>query len=208
MSQVARPWGDAKIIPLVVIDDPADTLPIMDALLEGGLDVIEIGLRTPAALKAVEIAAQNETMKVAAGTVVNTAQLKRVIDLGASFGISPAWSDAVVAEAQRINFPFIPAIATPTEALRAFENGYTQLKVYPADLLGAEKFIRAIGAVFPDLSLVPSGGVGPHNAGDLLREPNVFAVSGSWITPKRLIEERNFEAITRLATEALAIANG
>jgi len=208
MIDRARPWGTAKIIPLVVIDDPKDTEPIMEALLNGGLNVIEIGLRTPAALAALEIAVGANSMIVAAGTVTKSSQVRQVVDAGVKFAISPAWSEPVMNLAAELNLPFIPAVATPAEALRALERGYSHQKIYPADLLGGEKFVRSLGAVLPEISLLPSGGVSEQNLKSFLGEPNVFAVSGSWLTPQSLIRERKFSEITARARVAVELANG
>lgn len=208
MTSQAQPWNGSKIVPLVVIDDPKDTEPLVNALLHGGLSVIEIGLRTPKALDALKIAAGLGTIKVAAGTITSVAQLVRVIDAGAEFGISPAWSDPVMAEVRKTDFPFIPGVATVAEALKALEHGYNHQKLYPADLLGAEKFAKSLAAVLPEISLLPSGGVSEQNLRTYLAEPNVFAVSGSWIAPRTLLQEKNFGEIAIRAARAVELANG
>jgi 2-dehydro-3-deoxyphosphogluconate aldolase/(4S)-4-hydroxy-2-oxoglutarate aldolase len=207
MKRESKPWDNFRIIPLVVLDDSKDVLPIMDALLAGGIFVVEIGLRTPAAMDAIKLASRREEMSVAAGTVTDATLIKPLIDSGASFGLSPAGQDEVLDEAAKQNWPFIPGVATPTEAQRMIDRGLNDLKVFPIDLLGGEKFLSAISAVLPAIRLLPTGGVSASNLASYLNIPQVFAASGSWIVPKTLIAESRFDEITKLATEAVKIAN-
>ena len=202
------PWTGFRIVPLVVIEKSDDVGFVMDALLEGGIKIIEIGLRTDAALDAIRHAVSMEKMVVAAGTVRTSEQAYQVRDAGVAFGISPSSSKDMMDTALDIGLPLIPAIATLTEAQVALDLGYVDLKTYPTDLLGGEKFLRAVGAVMPEVRLLPAGGVNEQNLASYLSEPNVFAISGSWIAHRDLVAARDFAEITRCAQRAMDIVNG
>ena len=207
MTSSQMPWAGSRILPLVVVDEAHAVAPVIDALLHGGISVIEIGLRTPAALEAIEIAVQRGDILVGAGTVTSTSLLQQARDAGASFGLAPSASSAVLDAALNATWPFIPGISTVTEAHHAAERGFSFQKLYPADLLGGEKFARALGATLPDIRLLPSGGVNEGNVESYLSEPNVFAVSGSWIAPRDVIAAGDFEEISRRAREAGRVAH-
>lgn len=205
---MVSPWEGFRVIPLVIIDEANSINPLMDALEKAGLSVIEIALRSEAALEAISIASKRSGFLVAAGTVNTPGQVSSAIAAGAVFGLSPASSEKVLDEVERNNWPFVPAIATPTEAQRMLLRGYSDLKVYPLDLLGGAKFLNALSSVMPQVRMIPSGGVSEANLASLLEQPNVIAVSGSWIAPRKLIAEKKFDEITRRAATALKIANG
>ena len=189
-------------MPLVVIEEPNHTEPLLDALLEAGLNLIEIALRTPRAIEAVEIAARRADMTVAAGTVLTAEQLQQVIQAGADFAVSPCFTTELSEAASNSGFPFIPGIASTSEAMTARNQGFSYLKIYPAEPLGGSRFVQSLSAVFQDLSFMPSGGVSQKNFLDYLSQHNVFAVSGSWIAPKDLISSGRFDQITRRAKHA------
>lgn len=193
-------------MPLVVIDEPSQTDQLLDALVKAGLTLVEIALRTPQALESVKIAAKREDLTVAAGTVLNASQFKQVLQAGADFAVSPAFTAELAEAASDSGLPWIPGIATASEALTARSQGFNSLKIYPADLLGGPRFAKSLGDVFQDLSFMPSGGVTQENFLDYLSQPNVFAVSGSWIAPRELISKGEFSEITRRAKEALELA--
>lgn len=201
------PWDGHRIVPMVVLEEAKSVTRVMEALLQGGITVIEIGLRTPVALEAIAIAAKQGGMTVAAGTVTRADQVIRAIDAGASFGLSPSSTQPVMDAVLAANWPFLPAIATLTEANHALDQGFTHQKLYPADLLGAEKFARSIAAVLPDVQLLPSGGVTESNLLSYLGEPNVFAVTGTWIAPRALIAAGDYTEIANRARKASEIAS-
>jgi 2-dehydro-3-deoxyphosphogluconate aldolase / (4S)-4-hydroxy-2-oxoglutarate aldolase len=207
MRSRSMPWDGVRIVPMVVLDEAKLVAGVIDALLYGGISVIEIGLRTPAALEAIAIAAKHGGITVAAGTLTRPEQVRQAIDAGASFGLAPSSAYPVMEATIEANWPFLPAIATLSEAHNALEKGFTFQKVYPADLLGAENFARSIRSVLPDIKLLPSGGVSESNLRNYLREPNVFAVTGSWIAPRELISAADFGEIARRATRAADIAS-
>lgn len=208
MKADSRPWDGHLVIPLVVIDKADDVNLLMDALLAGGISIIEIALRTPAALDAIRIASKRGDFKVAAGTVTTSELVAKAIDAGADFGLSPAAQDGVLNAAQDSKWPFLPGIATASEAARMSDRGLSHLKVYPTNLLGGEKFLEALVQVMPSLQLLPSGGVSEQNLARLLSIANVFAVSGSWIATKSDISQQNFGQITERAIKALELASG
>lgn len=201
----SRPWLGFKIMPLAVVDSSDQIKFVIDAFLDAGVRVIEIGLRTRESLRALEIAVNYSEITVAAGTILTKEQLVAVMDAGAAFGVSPVLNPEVLELSSSLSFPLIPGIATVSEAQLASNLGYSSLKVYPADLLGGEKFIRAVSSVMPELSMMPSGGVSEANMITYLNEPNVFAVSGSWIAPRELIRSGNFKELTAIASRAVSI---
>lgn len=205
MSPSPKPWVGHHILPLVVLDEAEAVLPVIDALAQGGLSAIEIALRTPVALHAIEIAAKRGDATVAAGTITSVDQVRQAIDAGASFGLAPSSFLSVMEASHAADWPFIPGIATLSEAHSAQDKGFEYQKVYPAGLLGGERFARAIHQTFPEIKLLPSGGVTQVTMAAYLREPNVFGVSGSWIAPRDLIAAGNFGEIARRAGEASEI---
>lgn len=189
-------------MPLVVIEETSKTEPLLDALLAAGLNLVEIALRTPRAMDCIEIAARRTDVTVAAGTVLTAEQFSQVIEVGADFAVSPSFTSELSGAAAESGFPWIPGVASASEALTARSQGFDSLKIYPADLLGGPRFVNSLGAVFQDLSFMPSGGVSQENYLEYLSQPNVFAVSGSWIAPKDLIAQGDFAEITRRAKAA------
>lgn len=208
MKAELRPWDGHRVVPLVVIERADDVNKVMDALLAGGISILEIALRTPAALEAIKIASARGDFTVAAGTVTSSELVSKVIDAGANFGLSPAAQDSVLNAARDRQWPFLPGIATPSEAARMADRGLSHVKVYPTDLIGGEKFLDALAQVMPSLQLLPSGGVSEQNLASLLSRKNVFAVSGSWIATKTDISEQKFNQITERASKALELAKG
>lgn len=205
MKSQGTPWNGLRIIPLVVLERASDVTPLLDAFAKGGLFTIEIALRTPAALEAIGIASARKDFTVAAGTVLTAEQVSRSIDAGASFGLAPSSSPELLGAVVRHSWPFIPGFSTVSEAQQLFEQGFSSLKLFPADLLGGVNFCKALGSVMPSLRIAPSGGVGEGNLAEYLAEPNVFAVSGSWIAPKQLIVDHQFAEIERRAATAVSL---
>jgi 2-dehydro-3-deoxyphosphogluconate aldolase/(4S)-4-hydroxy-2-oxoglutarate aldolase len=196
-----------RVVPLVQSDDPATALKISEALLEGGLDVLEVVLRTDAALDCLEaIAKEFPKAHVGAGTVLSAEQSKEVIDRGASFIVSPGLDDASVKVANDAGLPILPGIATATELQRAWNMGLRTVKFFPASLAGGPKMLKALSSVFRDVAFMPTGGVSASNLNEYLSLPAVLACGGSWLTPKDAIANGEFEEITRLVKEAISIA--
>ncbi len=195
------------VVPLVQAEDPATAIDITRALVAGGLGVAEVVLRTDAALECLrEVVREVPDSLVGAGTIISPAQAEAAIEAGAKFLVSPGSLDGVIAVGQDAGIPVIPGVATASEIQRALNHGLRTLKFFPATLAGGTAMLKALGAAFRDVSFVPTGGVSAGNLAEFLALPNVLACGGSWLTPKAAIAEGDFEAITRLAAEAVAIA--
>lgn len=197
----------APVVPLVGGDDPAIAVKTAQALVDGGLTVIEVVLRSPGAIVCLkEIAEAVPGAIVGAGTVLSEDQVEAVLLAGAKFIVLPGLYSPVVQVAQSADLPVFPGISTATEAQNAWNMGLRSLKFFPASLAGGVPMLKALGSVFRDVSFMPTGGISAGNLADYLAVPSVLACGGSWLTPKAAIEQGNFEAITELAAEAVAIA--
>ncbi len=193
------------IVPVVVLDDPRDGEPLARALRDGGIPCAEFTLRTPAGLGALAAAARVEGFFAGAGTVLTADQADAVADAGAAFAVSPGYAPAVVDQTRRRGVPMIPGVATATEVQRAMADGFTHVKIFPAGMLGGPAYLDALGGPFPDLKVLPSGGVCVDNLGDYLSRPAVFAASGSWMVPRAAIAAGDFDTIRALAAACAAI---
>jgi 2-dehydro-3-deoxyphosphogluconate aldolase/(4S)-4-hydroxy-2-oxoglutarate aldolase len=203
---LAATLARGPVIPVIVIEDLADAVPLAQALVAGGLTVLEVTLRTPVALEAIALmrAALPDAM-VGVGTVLNASQLNDAAAAGARFAVSPGLTDALADAALAQSVPLLPGIATVSEAMAARERGLRHLKFFPADAAGGAKFLSSLAAVIPDLSFCPTGGIGPGNAGDYLKLPNVACVGGSWMLPKDKVRAGDWAGITALAAAAAAL---
>ena len=196
------------VVPVVVIDDAAKAVPLAQALVAGGLPVIEVTMRTTAAPEAIAaIAAEVPDALVGAGTVLSSEHAHTIVDAGAKFIVSPGLHENVVAAARQLSVPIIPGVATATEAQQAWNMGLHTLKFFPAGQAGGIPMIKALAAVFRDVKFMPTGGVSAKNLADYLEVPAVLACGGSWLTPADAIVAGDFDKITRLATEAIGIAS-
>jgi 2-dehydro-3-deoxyphosphogluconate aldolase/(4S)-4-hydroxy-2-oxoglutarate aldolase len=197
----------APVVPLVVPDDPKTAIKTTQALVAGGLSVVEVVLRTAAAVEclAAVVKAVPEAI-VGAGTVLSEQQAGDVAEAGAQFIVSPGLYEPVVRRAQALDLPVFPGVATASEAQNAWNMGLRSLKFFPASLAGGPAMLKAIGSVFKDVKFMPTGGVSAANLADYLALSNVLACGGSWLTPKAAIAEDSYQIITDLAAEAVAIA--
>lgn len=208
MTDLIQSLEAKRVVPLVQSDDPETALKISEALLKGGLDVLEVVLRTDAALDCLEaIAKEFPKAHVGAGTVLSADQSKEVIRRGASFIVSPGLDAASVDVAKAADIPILPGISTATELQQAWNMGLRTVKLFPASLVGGPKILKALSSVFRDVRFMPTGGVNPANLNEYLAVPAVLACGGSWLTPKDAIEAGDFGAITQLAKDAIAIAH-
>ena len=200
-------FTSSPVVPVVVIEDSAKAAPVARALVAGGLPVIEITLRTAAAIDAIAaIAADVPEAIVGAGTVLSAEHADDAVTAGARFIVSPGLHESVVAAANRLGVPIFPGVSTATEAQQAWNLGLRVLKFFPAGLAGGVPMLKALAAVFGDLSFMPTGGVSAKNLREYLEVPSVIACGGSWLTPAAAIEAGDYERITALAGEALQIA--
>ena len=202
-----RPAFTSRVVPVIVLQDPAHAVPLAHALLEGGIDVMEITLRSDAALKSIEAVAKAvPQMHTGAGTVTRVAEVQQVIDAGASFALSPGATDALVSAVKAASLPFIPGVMTPGEVMHRREQGFTLMKLFPAQQAGGMGMLKALGAPIPDVQFCPTGGVSPENLQDFLKLPNVAMAGGSWLTPADALATGDWARITKLAREASALA--
>lgn len=193
----------APILPVILLNDVKDALPLADALAEGGITTLEITLRTPAGLKAIEALAKRSDLTLGAGTIIEVSQLAQVKNAGATFAISPGITPALVTEAQKIHLPYLPAIATPSDILIAKQFDLSFLKFYPANLFGGINALKNYSVLFPQIKFCPTGGIDNKNLCDYLKLPNVVSVGGSWLVSSALIEKKDWKKITKLAEEAV-----
>ncbi|RSD22840.1 bifunctional 4-hydroxy-2-oxoglutarate aldolase/2-dehydro-3-deoxy-phosphogluconate aldolase [Amycolatopsis eburnea] len=173
----------SPVMPVVVIDDAADAVPTARALLAGGIGVIELTLRTPAALSAIErVAAEVPDIVIGAGTVVSPDQAKQAADAGAKFLVTPGCTDAVVDACFETGLPFLPGASTVSEAMRLAERGLTALKFFPAEASGGVAYLKSIAGPLPSLKFCPTGGITVASAPSYLALPNVGCIGGTWLT--------------------------
>ena len=202
MNPFVQRLAEERFLPVAVLDDPDDAIPLVDALAAGGLRIVEITLRTAAGLPAIKRAAGREVL-VGAGTVLTVDQVDRAVDAGAAFVVTPGFSSRVVEHCIRLGVPVLPGIATPGEVITALELGLDTVKLFPAAQLGGPEMVDALAGPFPDLRLVPSGGVDLARATDYLRRSAVIAVSGSWVTPRGPLKPSGVESAARVTLARL-----
>lgn len=200
--------GMVRLIPVVTIADSRSAVPLARALLAGGIGSIEVTLRTPAAWDAAQaIAAEVPEMLLGIGTVLTPAQLERCRSVGAAFAVSPGSTPALRRVARDVGLPYLPGVASPSEAMAAREDGFTELKLFPAEVVGGLVALKHMAPLFDDLVFCPTGGIHAGNACDFLALPNVFAVGGSWMAPKPLIDAGDWAGITAKAREAVNLVS-
>jgi Entner-Doudoroff aldolase len=195
-----------RIVPVIVIDDADAALPLADALCAGGLACAEITFRTSAAAEAIRrIARERPGMLVGAGTVLSPEQVHRARAAGAAFVVSPGLNPRVVELCQSLGLPVLPGVVTPSEIERARELGLGTLKFFPAEAAGGPKYLKAIGAPYPDVAFVPTGGISAANLAQYLALSNVAACGGSWMAPAEWIAQRQFDRIREETARATAL---
>lgn len=208
MKQPTSLLDIAPVIPVVVVHDPAYAAPIAQALVAGGMPIIELTLRTPAALDAIErIAAEVPDIIVGAGTIVDAGQPKQALAAGAQFLVSPGSTPDLRAAMRDTGLPHLPGVATVSEALTLLDDGYTDMKFFPAEAAGGAPYLRAIHSPVPAARFCPTGGITPVNLAEYLKTPNVGCVGGSWLTPADAVEHHDWFRISSLAAVALELAN-
>ncbi len=201
------PQFQSRVVPVVVVSDAAQAVPMAEALLAGGVDVMEITLRSDAALAAIEAVARAvPAMQVGAGTVTRAAEVARVQSAGARFGLSPGATPELLAAVRAAGLPFVPGVATPGEAMAARDAGFTLLKCFPAAQLGGVEVLKAWGGPLPELRFCPTGGVSLANMASFLSLPNVAMVGGSWLTPAAAVQAGDWARVTHLARAAVQAA--
>jgi 2-dehydro-3-deoxyphosphogluconate aldolase/(4S)-4-hydroxy-2-oxoglutarate aldolase len=195
-------------MPVMVIDRLEDAVPLAQALVNGGLTVLEITLRTECALDAITaIKANVPNAIVGAGTVNTPELLAAAVAAGADFLVSPGTSPSLVEKALSQDVPLLPGVCTPTEAMYLLERGISRMKFFPAEAAGGIDMLKSIYGPLPQIMFCPTGGINLAKASQYLALPNVACVGGSWIAPKNLVNEGRWDEITALAAEAAALAN-
>ena len=193
------------VVPVLVINDVEKAVPLAKALMEGGIKVLEVTLRTPAAIDVIKrIAQEVPDSLIGAGTVTNAQQLKAVVEAGAKFAISPGMTADLLKAGMDSEIPLIPGISSTSDLMKGKDAGYTHMKFFPAEASGGVKAIKSISGPFPDVTFCPTGGIGPNNYNDYLALNNVKCVGGSWLAPDDAIESGDWARITQLAKEAVA----
>jgi 2-dehydro-3-deoxyphosphogluconate aldolase/(4S)-4-hydroxy-2-oxoglutarate aldolase len=193
----------APVIPVLVIERIEDALPVARALVEGGLPVLEVTLRTPCALDAIRAMKQVDGAIVGAGTVLNPRQLDAVVEAGAEFAVSPGLTEGLGKAAADSPVPLLPGTATASDVMRALDLGFTRLKFFPATAAGGIPALKGLGAVFGSVSFCPTGGITLETAPDWLALPSVSCVGGSWMVPAGAAVDA--AEIKRRAREAAAL---
>ncbi|WP_318218349.1 bifunctional 4-hydroxy-2-oxoglutarate aldolase/2-dehydro-3-deoxy-phosphogluconate aldolase [Streptomyces sp. SCL15-6] len=199
----------APVVPVVVVDDLSDAVPLARALVAGGLPAIEVTLRTPVAVDAIRaIAEEVPGAVVGAGTVITPEQVGEVVAAGARFLVSPGWTDALLEAMRGSGVPFLPGVSTTSEVVALLERGVREMKFFPAEAAGGTAYLKALAAPLPQARFCPTGGIGPASAPDYLALPNVGCVGGSWMLPKDAVAGRDWARVEALARAAAGLSAG
>lgn len=201
---------NAGIIAVLIIDELKHAVPLAEALLEGGVDTIELTLRTPVAIEAaLAIKKEVQDITLGFGTVITTDQVKAVVDVGADFAVSPGCNPKIIQEAMKLGLPFAPGIMTPSDIEIAIENGCRILKYFPAETSGGMPHLESMVAPYQYLGLkfIPLGGCNMDNAETYLKSPLITAIGGSWVAKRDLIQNEDWESITKNALEITTLIN-
>ncbi|MEM7585528.1 MAG: bifunctional 4-hydroxy-2-oxoglutarate aldolase/2-dehydro-3-deoxy-phosphogluconate aldolase [Acidobacteriota bacterium] len=190
----------ARVLPVLKINELEHAIPLARALAAGGIDVLEVTLRTDIACEAIRlIATEVPEVTVGAGTVTQPSDFQRIRRAGARFAVSPGYLPDLADAARSVDLPFLPGVMTPTEAMIARDQGFDILKLFPAEAAGGIRLLKAIRGPLPELTFCPTGGLGASNFRDYLELPNVLCVGGSWVAPTAAIEGGDWDQITELA---------
>ncbi|GAA7796157.1 bifunctional 4-hydroxy-2-oxoglutarate aldolase/2-dehydro-3-deoxy-phosphogluconate aldolase [Helicobacter pylori] len=196
----------SPIVPVVVIEDIKDAVPLAQSLVEGGIQIIEVTLRSSCALEAIELIAKNvPKMHVGVGTILNPTQLEQAQNRGAEFLISPGLTIKLLEYAKKKDMPLIPGVSSSSEVMQALELGYNVLKFFPAEYCGGVKLLNAFNGPFKGVKFCPTGGISADNMHSYLNLENVLCVGGSWLTPKNLIQNKEWDKITEICKRSLAL---
>jgi 2-dehydro-3-deoxyphosphogluconate aldolase / (4S)-4-hydroxy-2-oxoglutarate aldolase len=196
----------APVIPVLVIEDIAHALPLAQALVAGGLPVLEVTLRTPCALDAIAIMAQVDGAAVGAGTVLSPTQMEDARKAGARFAVSPGATPALIDAARLNDMPLLPGAQTCSEVMALLEQGYSVQKFFPAEAIGGVSALKSIAGPLPQVTFCPTGGISVTRAPDYLALPNVACVGGSWVAPAAAMKAGQWAEITALARAAAGLA--
>ncbi|KQV46315.1 keto-deoxy-phosphogluconate aldolase [Pelomonas sp. Root1217] len=193
------------VIPVIVIQRLEDAVPLAEALVAGGVRVLEVTLRTPVALRAMEAMAKVPGAIVGAGTLRNPIDVANAKSAGCQFGVSPGYTDALAAACQAQGLPLLPGVSTASEVMQANAAGFGFLKLFPAVAVGGVNLLKSLAGPFPDVAFCPTGGISLETAPQFLTLPNVKVCGGSWLTPQDAVDAKDWARITKLASEAAAL---
>lgn len=197
----------SRVIPVMILDDVSTARPIAEALVAGGLKVLEVTLRTENALAVLEEMAKVDGAIVGSGTVRNDEHMRQSVNAGCQFMVSPGATPRLLEAADGLSIPLLPGIGSPTEAMAAAEMGYRFLKFFPAEAMGGAKVLKDFASPLSDLVFCPTGGVNPGNATSYLNLPNVVCVGGSWVVPHDAVAAGDYKRIEELARAATQLGN-
>ncbi|WP_027469251.1 bifunctional 4-hydroxy-2-oxoglutarate aldolase/2-dehydro-3-deoxy-phosphogluconate aldolase [Deefgea rivuli] len=204
--QIRDIMRSCSVMPVLVIENVEHAVPLAQALVDGGIRVLEVTLRTEAALAAVKAIADNVPGAiVGVGTVVRPEQFQQAKDAGAVFAVTPGLTPKLAAAARACGIELLPGVMTPSEAIAALEEGFDAMKLFPAEQAGSLAMLKALGGPLPQILFCPTGGVSLESAPKLLALPNVGCVGGSWLAPKEMVAKGDWAGITALAREAAAL---
>jgi 2-dehydro-3-deoxyphosphogluconate aldolase/(4S)-4-hydroxy-2-oxoglutarate aldolase len=206
MTAILTQIGNLRIVPVIALDSAADASPLADALVAGGLPIAEVTFRTAAAAESISIMAKRGDLLVGAGTVLNVDTVKRAVDCGAKFIVSPGFNPKVVSYCVANQIPITPGTATPSDIEAALDHGLTMVKFFPAEALGGLKLLKAVSAPYSMMNFMPTGGITPGNMCEYFKLSNVFAIGGSWMVTKEMLAGKQFALITDLTAEAVRLA--
>jgi 2-dehydro-3-deoxyphosphogluconate aldolase/(4S)-4-hydroxy-2-oxoglutarate aldolase len=206
MDSLLKLADHGPVIPVIVIEDLAHAVPLARALVAGGVKVLEVTLRTPVALQAIEAMAREVPEAiVGAGTLRTAADARAVKNAGAAFAVSPGFTDSLSAACRAVELPLLPGVSSASEVMRAADAGHSFLKLFPATAAGGVALLKGLAGPFPDIAFCPTGGITPETAPQFLALPNVKVCGGSWLSPKDALQSGDWARITRLAREASAL---
>lgn len=197
----------APVVPVMVVERIEDAVPLATALYNGGLKVLEITLRTPCALDAITamVEALPEDAVIGAGTIITPADLEKAVKAGSTFLVSPGTTPALIEAAKACPVPLLAGVATPTEAMNLYTQGFTHQKFFPAEAAGGVPMLKSIAGPLPQITFCPTGGIDLAKAPSYLALPNVQCVGGTWMAPKELMKAGRWDEIERLAREAASL---
>lgn len=192
-------FSASPVIPVIVIKELQQAIPLALALFEGGIQILEITLRTPSALDVIQLLTREfPEALIGAGTVRNPEQLSRVQDVGAQFAMSPGLTAPLLRAGMQASIPLIPGISTPSELMEGMDAGYTHFKLFPALISGGLELLKALSSPFPEARFCPTGGINENNYVDFLALSNVPCIGGSWIVPDKALHQNQWSLITQL----------
>ena len=207
MSTLKDRLSRYKILPVVTPETAEGTVEIARALVAGGIGAIEITLRTPAALDAlVAVKASGINIEVGVGTVTSPQLVEQVADIGVAFAISPGLTPRVLDAAKAAGLALLPGIGSPSDLMLGLEHGLDFFKLFPAEVVGGQKMLKALAGPFPHVNFCPTGGIGPGNARSYLELANVICIGGSWMVPQDAVERRDWKTIEQLSRDALSLS--